>query len=105
MSTPAGPAASGSSRPPANTSEPSVCPRRPTTSPGETLTAGRSTSPRSPACTASDSRSQASDPDRRTTMSAKLQPGMTLPDFELPDENGDLHRLSELQGDDPMILL
>ena len=38
-------------------------------------------------------------------MSAKLQPGMTLPDFELPDENGDLHRLSELQGDDPMILL
>ena len=30
---------------------------------------------------------------------------MTLPDFELPDENGELHRLSELQGDDPMILL
>jgi len=30
---------------------------------------------------------------------------MTLPDFELPDENGDMHRLSELQGDDPMILL
>ena len=36
-------------------------------------------------------------------MSAKLQPGMTLPDFELPDENGDLHRLSELQGNDPMM--
>ena len=38
-------------------------------------------------------------------MSEKLQQGMTLPDFELPDENGDMHRLSELQGDDPMILL
>jgi peroxiredoxin len=38
-------------------------------------------------------------------MSAKLQPGMTLPDFELPDENGVIHTLSELQGDDPMILL
>jgi len=38
-------------------------------------------------------------------MSQKLQPGMTVPDFELPDENGALHTLSELQGDDPMILL
>ena len=38
-------------------------------------------------------------------MSEKLHPGTTLPDFELPDENGELHRLSELQGDDPMILL
>ena len=38
-------------------------------------------------------------------MSDMLHPGMTLPDFELPDENGELHRLSELQGDDPMILL
>jgi peroxiredoxin len=38
-------------------------------------------------------------------MSEKLQLGMTLPDFELPDENGDMHRLSELQGDDPMILM
>ena len=38
-------------------------------------------------------------------MSEKLQPGMTLPDFELPDENGEMHWLSELQGDDPMILL
>ena len=33
-------------------------------------------------------------------MSKNLEPGTTLPDFELPDENGDLHRLSELQGDD-----
>ena len=31
------------------------------------------------------------------SMSAQLQPGMTVPDFELPDENGDMHRLSELQ--------
>ena len=38
-------------------------------------------------------------------MADKLQPGMTLPDFELPDETGTMHRLSELQGDDPMILL
>jgi peroxiredoxin len=38
-------------------------------------------------------------------MAEELQPGLTLPDFELPDENGDMHTLSELQGDDPMILL
>jgi len=38
-------------------------------------------------------------------MSKGLEPGMTLPDFELPDDAGTLHRLSELQGDDPMILL
>ena len=38
-------------------------------------------------------------------MADKLQPGMTLPDFELPDENGDTHRLSELQGENPMILM
>ena len=28
-----------------------------------------------------------------------LQPGDVFPDFELPDENGALHLLSELQGD------
>ena len=38
-------------------------------------------------------------------MSKNLEPGMTLPDFELPDENGDLHRLSELQGDDCLVLM
>ena len=38
-------------------------------------------------------------------MSKGLEPGMTLPDFELPDENGELHRLSELQGDDLMVLM
>jgi hypothetical protein len=31
-------------------------------------------------------------------MSQGLHPGATIPDFELPDENGTLHRLSELQG-------
>ena len=33
-------------------------------------------------------------------MSKNLEPGMTFPDFELPDENGVMHRLSDLQGDD-----
>ena len=31
--------------------------------------------------------------------------GTTLPDFELPDDDGRLMRLSELQGDDPMVLM
>jgi peroxiredoxin len=31
--------------------------------------------------------------------------GTTLPDFELPDDEGRPVRLSELQGDDPMILM
>ena len=34
-----------------------------------------------------------------------LKPGDVFPDFELPDENGATHRLSELQGDKPMVLL
>jgi peroxiredoxin len=34
-----------------------------------------------------------------------LAPGQTLPDFRLPDENGTLHSLSEIQGDDPMVLM
>src|SRR2546430_2653660 len=38
-------------------------------------------------------------------MSKNLQPGMTLPDFELRDDEGNLHRLSELQGDDAMVLM
>lgn len=38
-------------------------------------------------------------------MSTGLTPGSVLPDFELPDENGVLHRLSTLQGDDAMVLL
>jgi peroxiredoxin len=35
---------------------------------------------------------------------SKIKVGGTLPDFELPDENGVLHRLSELQGDDVLVL-
>jgi peroxiredoxin len=35
---------------------------------------------------------------------SKIEPGMTFPDFVLPDENGEPHRLSELQGDDVMVL-
>jgi peroxiredoxin len=35
---------------------------------------------------------------------SKIKVGATLPDFELPDENGELQRLSELQGDDVLVL-
>src|SRR5215213_1970210 len=38
-------------------------------------------------------------------MSKGLIPGATLPDFELPDDGGTMHRLSELQGDDAMVLM
>ena len=38
-------------------------------------------------------------------MSKGLTPGSVLPDFTLPDENGVMHRLSQLQGDDAMILM
>jgi peroxiredoxin len=38
-------------------------------------------------------------------MSIGLTPGAVLPDFELPDDSGAMHRLSELQGDDAMILM
>src|SRR3954467_10468094 len=37
-------------------------------------------------------------------MSKNLAPGTTIPDFELPDENGGLHALSELQGDNVLVL-
>jgi peroxiredoxin len=37
-------------------------------------------------------------------MSKNLEPGTTIPDFALPDENGELHRLSELQGDSVLVL-
>jgi peroxiredoxin len=32
-----------------------------------------------------------------------LEPGDELPDFELPDHTGTKRRLSELQGDNPMV--
>ena len=34
-----------------------------------------------------------------------LSPGDVFPDVELPDESGTLHRLSELQGDDVLVLM
>jgi peroxiredoxin len=37
-------------------------------------------------------------------MSRNLEIGSTIPDFELPDENGELHKLSELQGDNYLVL-
>jgi peroxiredoxin len=37
-------------------------------------------------------------------MSKNLAPGTSIPDFELPDEAGDMHRLSELQGDNLLVL-
>ena len=38
-------------------------------------------------------------------MSMGLMPGAVLPDFNLPDENGRLHRLSDIQGDNAMIVM
>ena len=38
-------------------------------------------------------------------MRPDIAPGATFPDYELPDQNDDPRTLSELQGDDPMILL
>src|SRR3954465_12745835 len=38
-------------------------------------------------------------------MSKGLEPGAILPDFELPDEDGVRHKLSELQGDNLMVLM
>jgi peroxiredoxin len=38
-------------------------------------------------------------------MSKGLEPGLTFPDFTLPDENGVRHRLSTLQGGDCMVLM
>jgi peroxiredoxin len=38
-------------------------------------------------------------------MSTGLTPGSTFPEYQLPDENGALHRLSDLQGDDMMVLM
>jgi len=34
-----------------------------------------------------------------------ITPGSKFPDFELPDENGVMHKLSELQGDDVLVLM
>jgi peroxiredoxin len=37
-------------------------------------------------------------------MRPDLVPGSTFPDFELPDHTGTTRTLSEIQGDDPMVL-
>jgi peroxiredoxin len=37
-------------------------------------------------------------------MRADIVPGATFPDFELPDQSGTPRTLSELQGDDPLVL-
>src|SRR4051794_16129319 len=37
-------------------------------------------------------------------MRPDITPGATLPDYELPDHESSPRKLSELQGDDPMIL-
>jgi peroxiredoxin len=37
-------------------------------------------------------------------MRPDMLPGATLPDYELPDHENVVRRLSEIQGDDPMIL-
>jgi len=36
---------------------------------------------------------------------SKISVGMTLPDFELPDENGAMRKLSQLQGSDSLVLV
>src|ERR1051326_5213376 len=38
-------------------------------------------------------------------MTDKLAVGAMLPDFDPPDDTGTMRRLSELQGDNPMVLL
>ncbi len=37
-------------------------------------------------------------------MRADITPGATFPDYELPDHENTPRSLSELQGDDPLIL-
>ena len=37
-------------------------------------------------------------------MRSDIVPGNTFPDYQLPDHTSSLRKLSELQGDDPLIL-
>jgi len=37
-------------------------------------------------------------------MRSDIVPGAVFPNYELPDQTGTLRKLSELQGDDPLIL-
>jgi peroxiredoxin len=41
---------------------------------------------------------------RSLSMRSDVVPGSAFPDYELPDHAGSLRKLSELQGDDPLIL-
>src|SRR4249919_2098700 len=43
--------------------------------------------------------------ESRNTMRADIVPGATFPDYELTDHTQTRRRLSELQGNDPMILI
>ena len=47
-------------------------------------------------------RGRGADPDGRCV--ADIVPGGTFPDYELPDHTSTPRRLSELQGEDPLIL-
>src|SRR2546428_13461086 len=42
--------------------------------------------------------------DGRTTMRADIVPGARFPDYALPDQTGTKRKLSELQGDAPMVV-
>jgi peroxiredoxin len=37
-------------------------------------------------------------------MRSDMVPGSAFPDYELPDHTSKLRKLSELQGDDPLVL-
>jgi peroxiredoxin len=37
-------------------------------------------------------------------MRSDIVPGGTFPDYQLPDHTGTPRKLSELQGDDPLVL-
>ncbi len=38
-------------------------------------------------------------------MRSDIKPGGTFPDYELPDHTNTVRKLSEIQGEDPMILM
>src|SRR5215467_15568741 len=101
----AGPAASGSFRRRGSTSELWGFQRLHTTLPSVTRTQGRCTSPRSPASTGCACEFQAFAQREDEPMLKDLKRGDVFPNVQLPDENGVMHRLSELQGDDVMVLM
>src|SRR5215208_6197121 len=47
---------------------------------------------------------RASRTRKAPTMRSDIVPGATFPDYELPDHDNVARRLSQLQGDDPLIL-